>query len=174
MMVSWFFGAKLHCKDRSHSSYSTRQGQLTCLQMLHISGIQLKALLAIFVADFSTRFRSCDWLEPQFALQGFTEELRQWDVSFWAERLREAKFNITDEELRPYFALPNVLKGLFQVFCALCFAICLTDTIRTNQHALHLVSFNTVLPWQYLYLVSRRSSHHSRDVSHLLDLCCLS
>jgi len=48
-------------------------------------------------------------------LQGFKEELKQWDVSFWAERLREAKFNITDEELRPYFALPNVLKGLFQV-----------------------------------------------------------
>ena len=48
-------------------------------------------------------------------VQGFKEELRQWDVSFWAERLREAKFNITDEELRPYFALPNVLKGLFQV-----------------------------------------------------------
>ena len=48
-------------------------------------------------------------------LQGFQEELKQWDVSFWAERLQEAKFNITDEELRPYFALPNVLKGLFQV-----------------------------------------------------------
>ena len=48
--------------------------------------------------------------------QGFKEELRQWDVSFWAERLREDKYNITDEELRPYFALPNVLEGLFQVW----------------------------------------------------------
>ena len=54
------------------------------------------------------------------AVQGFSEDLRQWDVSFWAERLREAKFNITDEELRPYFALPNVLKGLFQVCCTFC------------------------------------------------------
>jgi hypothetical protein len=41
--------------------------------------------------------------------------LKHWDVSFWAERLREAKFNITDEQLRPYFALPNVLDGLFKV-----------------------------------------------------------
>lgn len=49
------------------------------------------------------------------ALQGFKEELKQWDTSFWAERLREDKYNITDEELRPYFALPNVLEGLFQV-----------------------------------------------------------
>lgn len=42
--------------------------------------------------------------------QGETAELRQWDISFWAERLREDKYAITDEELRPYFALPNVLE----------------------------------------------------------------
>ena len=36
-------------------------------------------------------------------------------MTFWAERLREAKYNIKDEQLRPYFALPNVLNGLFQV-----------------------------------------------------------
>jgi len=47
--------------------------------------------------------------------QGEAEELKQWDISFWAERLREDKYNITDEELRPYFALPNVLKGLFEL-----------------------------------------------------------
>lgn len=28
---------------------------------------------------------------------------------------RESKFNISDEELRPYFSLPNVLDGLFGV-----------------------------------------------------------
>lgn len=47
--------------------------------------------------------------------QGFTEDLKWWDIAFWAERLREERYNITDEELRPYFALPNVLDGLFQL-----------------------------------------------------------
>jgi len=47
--------------------------------------------------------------------QGFAEELKWWDVTYWAERLREAKYSISDEELRPYFALPNVLAGLFQL-----------------------------------------------------------
>ena len=46
---------------------------------------------------------------------GFDGELRQWDVSFWAERLREERYAITDEQLRPYFALPAVLDGLFAV-----------------------------------------------------------
>ena len=35
------------------------------------------------------------------------------DVGFWAERLREAKYAYTEEELRPYFPLPQVLNGLF-------------------------------------------------------------
>lgn len=48
-------------------------------------------------------------------LQGHEGELLWWDVAFWAERLREAKYAITDEELRPYFALPAVLDGLFKV-----------------------------------------------------------
>ena len=41
------------------------------------------------------------------------DDLRPWDVAFWAERLRESRFSYTDEELRPYFPLPRVLDGLF-------------------------------------------------------------
>lgn len=41
------------------------------------------------------------------------EELKHWDISFWSERQREEKFAFTDEELRPYFSLPQVLDGLF-------------------------------------------------------------
>jgi len=41
------------------------------------------------------------------------DDLRPWDVAFWAERLRESRFAYTEEELRPYFPLPRVLDGLF-------------------------------------------------------------
>jgi oligopeptidase A len=41
--------------------------------------------------------------------------LMNWDVAFWSERLREKKFQFTDEELRPYFPLESVLKGLFSL-----------------------------------------------------------
>jgi oligopeptidase A len=44
-----------------------------------------------------------------------TDELKLWDVSFWSERQREAKFELSAEELRPYFPLPEVLQGLFQL-----------------------------------------------------------
>lgn len=49
------------------------------------------------------------------AEQGADYDLMNWDVSFWSERMKEAKFDINDEQLRPYFALPNVLDGLFAV-----------------------------------------------------------
>jgi oligopeptidase A len=41
------------------------------------------------------------------------QPVMNWDVAFWSERLREKKFQFTDEELRPYFPLESVLKGLF-------------------------------------------------------------
>ncbi|MCS5636155.1 MAG: M3 family metallopeptidase, partial [Myxococcota bacterium] len=41
------------------------------------------------------------------------EDFSHWDTRFWAERLREARFDYSEEELRPYFPLPRVLEGLF-------------------------------------------------------------
>ena len=42
-------------------------------------------------------------------------DLKHWDISFWAERQREEKFDFSAEELRPYFPLPQVLDGLFSL-----------------------------------------------------------
>jgi len=41
--------------------------------------------------------------------------LSAWDVSYYAEKLQQKLFSITQEELRPYFPLPRVLDGLFAV-----------------------------------------------------------
>jgi len=41
--------------------------------------------------------------------------LQAWDVSFYSERLQRVRFTISQEELRPYFPLPRVLSGLFEV-----------------------------------------------------------
>jgi len=42
-------------------------------------------------------------------------ELAAWDVPYYAEQLREQRYSISDEELRPYFPLPRVLEGMFEV-----------------------------------------------------------
>lgn len=82
------------------------------------------------MADFASAEKLCEELRSksfeagrqelaeteEFARsQGFTGDFMNWDVSFWSERLKEQKYAIQDEVLRPYFALPNVLDGLFAV-----------------------------------------------------------
>ncbi|XP_021654006.2 probable cytosolic oligopeptidase A, partial [Hevea brasiliensis] len=42
-------------------------------------------------------------------------DLSHWDINFWAERLRESRYEINEEELRPYFSLPKVMDGLFNL-----------------------------------------------------------
>jgi oligopeptidase A len=41
--------------------------------------------------------------------------LNAWDVSFYGERLKRQRFNLSEEALRPYFPAPVVLKGMFAV-----------------------------------------------------------
>ncbi|KAL1521745.1 hypothetical protein AB1Y20_021400 [Prymnesium parvum] len=41
------------------------------------------------------------------------DKLELWDVAYWSERQSEKLFEFEEEELKPYFALPNVLAGLF-------------------------------------------------------------
>jgi oligopeptidase A len=40
-------------------------------------------------------------------------ELAAWDVAYYSEKLKEQRFKVSQEELRPYFPLPKVLSGLF-------------------------------------------------------------
>jgi len=46
---------------------------------------------------------------------GGPEKLKPWDVPYYAEKLKKAAFDISEEELRPYFPAPTVLKGMFEV-----------------------------------------------------------
>lgn len=48
------------------------------------------------------------------AEQGITT-LQNWDVSYYSEKLREARYSISDEALRVYFPINKVLAGLFNL-----------------------------------------------------------
>jgi oligopeptidase A len=41
--------------------------------------------------------------------------LEPWDVAYYAERQRQARFDFDEEEIRPYFPADQVLSGLFEV-----------------------------------------------------------
>lgn len=45
--------------------------------------------------------------------QGKKVTLKPWDYSYYSNKLKDSKFSLNDEELRPYFELNNVIKGVF-------------------------------------------------------------
>jgi oligopeptidase A len=66
--------------------------------------------------------------QAEFAeLEAFAgRKLAAWDVGFYSERLQRERFNVSQEELRPYFPLPRVLAGLFEVAARL-FGVTITE-----------------------------------------------
>ncbi|MCD9542910.1 oligopeptidase A [Photobacterium carnosum] len=43
------------------------------------------------------------------------EQLEPWDFAFYSEKLKQHRYSISDEELRPYFPEQKVVAGLFEV-----------------------------------------------------------
>ncbi|HEY4116485.1 MAG TPA: M3 family metallopeptidase, partial [Byssovorax sp.] len=95
------------------------------------SGAEARAFVATLRARAEPFFR----VENE-ALAAFRRELEgdaappleAWDVAYYAEKLRRARYDFDEEELRPYFALDRVLEGAFDL-----------------AHALYGV---TVAPWE--------------------------
>ncbi|WP_288658151.1 MULTISPECIES: oligopeptidase A [Pseudomonas] len=58
--------------------------------------------------------RDLDQLKAFAAEQGVTD-LKSWDTGYFAEKLRQARYSLSQEELRAYFPVDKVLSGLFTV-----------------------------------------------------------
>lgn len=46
-------------------------------------------------------------------IEGHTVTIKPWDYSYYANKLKNAKYSYDEEELRPYFPLDNVINGVF-------------------------------------------------------------
>jgi oligopeptidase A len=78
------------------------------------------AEVVAFLRDLGRRARpsaAADLAElREFAAQELgIADLQGWDVPFASERLKEARYAFSDEEVRQYFTLPKVLEGLFRI-----------------------------------------------------------
>ena len=73
-----------------------------------------------FLRDLAARarpFAETDLTE----LRGFAaselglQELQSWDIAFASEKLKEARYSFSDQEVKRYFTEPTVLAGLFDI-----------------------------------------------------------
>ncbi|MDO6747551.1 oligopeptidase A [Gilvimarinus sp. 1_MG-2023] len=55
----------------------------------------------------------------QFATEQGCDDLQAWDLAYYSEKLRKQKYDISQEELRPYFPAEKVISGMFDVVARL-------------------------------------------------------
>ncbi len=79
-----------------------------------------------FINDLHEKVRPA-FLEEQEAIRLFAEQqsgeamplMRPWDISYWNEKRRKALYDYDSEQLRPYFSMPQVIAGMFEIFSEL-------------------------------------------------------
>lgn len=116
------------------------------------------------LADKSQPQAKSEFLELQeYAKTNFQlDKLEAWDLGFYSEKLRVEKYNISQEELRPWFPEDKVIAGMFEITTKLFKVIFQArDDIDTwhsdvrfydvlNKEGLHIASF-------YLDLYARKN-----------------
>ena len=73
-----------------------------------------------FLYDLAQRSRSAaidEVAERQAYAEsmGFEGELQAWDYAYYSEKLKQHKYQISEEDLKPYFSDDNVIGGLFEI-----------------------------------------------------------
>ncbi len=130
-------------------------------------GFENYAQLSIAAKMASTTDEVIDFLEdlaqksrPQaqediLALQIFArdnyniDKLEAWDITYLSEKMRLANYQLSQEEVKSYFPVPNVLSGLF--------------TILNRLYGLHIHELTHFNRWNenvQLFEVSDKHGHH--------------
>ncbi|EKM95154.1 oligopeptidase A [Stutzerimonas degradans] len=72
-----------------------------------------------FLRDLAVRskpFAAGDLAELRaFAAEQGLADLQSWDLGYYAEKLRQSRYSLNQEELRAYFPIDKVLSGLFAI-----------------------------------------------------------
>ena len=104
-----------------------RQAQAKLLGFAHAAQVSLEPKMAStaeevlkFLRELAAKARPS--AERDLAeLRAFAQStlhlhpLEPWDIAFASEKLRQSRYSFSEDEVRQYFLLPNVLRGLFGV-----------------------------------------------------------
>lgn len=68
-----------------------------------------------FMHDLVNKARAQAQREFEALQQFASDAVQPWDVAYLSEQRRQELFNLSQEDLRPYFPLPKVMQGLFAI-----------------------------------------------------------
>ncbi len=68
-----------------------------------------------FLRELASRSRAAAEQELSELQEFAGADLAPWDITFWLEKYKQAKFSVSNEELRQYFPAKTVINGLFEL-----------------------------------------------------------
>jgi oligopeptidase A len=104
-----------------------RQAQAKLLGFAHAAQVSLEPKMASsaeevlkFLRELAAKARPSaerDLAELRAFAQStlHLDPLEPWDIAYASEKLRQSRYSFSEDEVRQYFLLPNVLRGLFGV-----------------------------------------------------------
>lgn len=121
-------GENLNNADIMAQIIKLRQQKADLLGYAHYADISLSTKMAddvpqveAFLRDLADKARSSaqqDYAQLKDQLKDTTADItdiQPWDNAYLAEKVKQAKFSLSQEEIRPYFPLPTVIDGLFAI-----------------------------------------------------------
>lgn len=88
-----------------------------------------------------------NWTAQQ--CQTSPQHLEPWDWSFWSQKRRKALYDFDEEALRPYFAMPQVMKGLFHIVSTL-FHVRIEE-VKTTSEGGNIETWHPECRYYHLY-----------------------
>ena len=107
--------SKLRLERAQLLGYETHAHFVLEKRMAKTPGDVYKLLNPIWEAALPVSKKEVAEMQSLINREGGDFELAPWDWWYYAEKLRKEKYDLDEEELRPYFELENVRNGLFQV-----------------------------------------------------------
>jgi peptidyl-dipeptidase Dcp len=74
-----------------------------------------KLMNQVWDAALPVAKNEAETLQSMINAEGNNFKLKPWDWWYYTEKLRKQKYDLDDEQLKPYFELENVRKGMFEV-----------------------------------------------------------
>lgn len=88
------------------------------------------------------------------------DNLDTWDISYYSEKLRQARYSISQEELRPWFPAEKTITGLFEItkrlFGVQCEKSSNVDVWHPDVNFYNIIRDDTIIGHFYLDLYARK------------------
>ena len=108
--------AELRMEKAQLLGYDDYASYSLCMTMAETKSAVNRFLDGLLTASLPFARRDLEDVRNYAREHGATYELENWDFGYWSELLKKERYDFDSEQLRPYFQLEAVRKGIFDLY----------------------------------------------------------